>query len=314
MSLRKLLLLLSVIAMLLSFAGCNEGTPGAGFVNDKVVLTANGEDVIHDTYRYFYKNYKADDPTLSDDQLYQMVTKAIASDMAVTLLAQEYEVELTEEELVAVDDYVLSEIENRGERGYFVWLSKNNLTGDLFRHLYTQNLLETKLRQHMMNEAYDIIKSDDASFEADLEKNFMAAKQILIRNDEGDSAESNKALAEQLLEKLTAGEDFDTLMEQHSEDEGADPVYGRYFTYGQTIEEFENAVKELETGEMSGVVESSVGYHIILRCQLDREYIDNNYEDLRYLYQTRCVNEILEKTADSIEFEKVKDFDKISFN
>ena len=83
-----------------------------------------------------------------------------------------------------------------------------------------------------------------------------------------------KALADDLLAQLRAAEDpialFDELMNEHSEDSGlaANPD-GYTTTKGQMVPEFENTALALKDGEISDVVESTYGYHIILRLPLD---------------------------------------------
>ena len=75
-------------------------------------------------------------------------------------------------------------------------------------------------------------------------------------------------LVQSLLERLLAGEDFDTLMAEYGEDPGmVDHPDGYTFTRGLMVSEFEQATLELEIGEISGIVESWHGYHIILRIE-----------------------------------------------
>ena len=89
-----------------------------------------------------------------------------------------------------------------------------------------------------------------------------------------------KADAEKLLETVKAaiaeGEDFAELAKEHSEDLGSAPqggaLHGRnpdlpqgdYFARGDMVQPFEKAAfDELAPGEVSDLVESSFGYHII---------------------------------------------------
>ena len=55
-------------------------------------------------------------------------------------------------------------------------------------------------------------------------------------------------------------------MAEYNEDTGENSYpHGYCFTSGSMVTEFEDACKELEPYEVSGVVESKFGYHIILR-------------------------------------------------
>ena len=77
-------------------------------------------------------------------------------------------------------------------------------------------------------------------------------------------------LAQSLLERLLRGADFDTLMAEYGEDPGmvANP-HGYTFTAGMMVSEFEQGTRELEIGEISGLIRTVHGYHIILRIEPD---------------------------------------------
>ena len=91
--------------------------------------------------------------------------------------------------------------------------------------------------------------------------------------DEATIAEK-KALADDLLAQLRAAEDpialFDQLMNEYSEDTGLESNPDGYTTVkGQMVPAFEETALALKDGEISDVVESDYGYHIILRLPLD---------------------------------------------
>lgn len=86
--------------------------------------------------------------------------------------------------------------------------------------------------------------------------------------------EEKRAAAEAVYEQLIYSEDaaalFDTLMHEHSEDPGL--LYnpdGYDAQPGQMVPEFEQASLALDLWEISEVVESEHGYHIIMRLPLD---------------------------------------------
>ena len=93
---------------------------------------------------------------------------------------------------------------------------------------------------------------------------------------------SQKALIEDLKAQLDAAADpvalFDTLMMEYSEDTGLSSYPDGYVAYqGQMVEEFETAALALNVGEISDVVESLYGYHIIMRTPLDPEEYRADY-------------------------------------
>jgi len=311
---KRIALCLLVFALLLPLYGCSE--VGGGSNNTSKVLSCDGgKKVTYDEYRYYYMNYRQSRPDADEKLLYSLVLADLARDRAITALAKEYDVKLDKEEKKALDDYIQSVIDEQGgEEKYQKYLSEDYLTGDLFRHIYSQKLLEQKLREYMSGEINGIIDSDDKTFEADLNKNFMAAKQVLICNDEGDNVKDNKALADEIYDRYLAGEDFDDLVSEYSEEDIVYQSEGRYFTVDMMLPEYEEAVLSLKEGEVyDGVLETDIGFHIIKRLPLDEEYVDSHYGELRDLYKTRCCNEIIDEWAKKITFDKVKSFSELDF-
>ena len=84
--------------------------------------------------------------------------------------------------------------------------------------------------------------------------------------------------AEDLLKRVRAGEDFATLAKEFSEDPGSRAQGGDlgWFSRGEMVKEFEDAAFALKEGEVSGVVESPFGYHIIKVEEHRRQMNDAN--------------------------------------
>ena len=91
---------------------------------------------------------------------------------------------------------------------------------------------------------------------------------------DAETVAAKRAQAEDLLAQLRASSDpealFDQLMNEHSEDSGlaANPD-GYTATPGEMVPAFEQTAFSLGMGEISDIVESSYGYHIILRLPVD---------------------------------------------
>lgn len=84
-----------------------------------------------------------------------------------------------------------------------------------------------------------------------------------------------KREAEDVLRKLKNGDaDFDALMHAFSEDDSLSEFPNGYtFTLGEMVTAFERTAFSMQPGEMSGVVESELGYHIILVTERFTEYV-----------------------------------------
>jgi parvulin-like peptidyl-prolyl isomerase len=79
-----------------------------------------------------------------------------------------------------------------------------------------------------------------------------------------DDKKAKRAQIEDLLKRARAGEDFAKLAKQYSEDPGSKDNGGEYtFPRGQMMPEFEAAAFSLQTNQISDVVTTTYGYHII---------------------------------------------------
>ncbi len=74
----------------------------------------------------------------------------------------------------------------------------------------------------------------------------------------------DRTLANHILKQIKSGKDFRTLAKEFStcpsKSKGGDLGW---FGPGQMVREFEEAVKKMTTGRISGLVRTKFGYHII---------------------------------------------------
>ncbi len=75
----------------------------------------------------------------------------------------------------------------------------------------------------------------------------------------------DEATAQEVYERLVAGESFQTLLEEYSIDQGVVGNKGNLGTFGRgrMVPEFEDAVFNAEVGDIIGPVQTDFGYHII---------------------------------------------------
>lgn len=105
------------------------------------------------------------------------------------------------------------------------------------------------------------------------------AKETLIPNTKATDAEINayiakhpeldtkqaRTKAEDVLKRARSGEDFSKLAKEFSTDPGSKDKGGDlgWFGHGQMVPEFEKAAFAMQPGQISDIVESQFGYHII---------------------------------------------------
>jgi peptidyl-prolyl cis-trans isomerase D len=100
------------------------------------------------------------------------------------------------------------------------------------------------------------------------------ASHILVSVGQSASEEEKQArleLANEILARADAGEEFATLAQQYSDDPGSRENGGDLgvVARGQMVKPFEDAVFEMSEGDINGPIETQFGYHIIKLTALD---------------------------------------------
>jgi foldase protein PrsA len=168
----------------------------------------------------------------------------------------------------------------------------------------------------------DLIKSNggDKAFSEVLQKYYGLStnqfkeeiyKDRLLRQKVADKFSSDETVnadakqkAEEVLTKVKAGEDFATLAKQYSQDTtAANGGDLGFFSKGKMVPEFEQAAFSLKAGEVSGLVKSVYGYHIIKVTEIKGDQIKASH----ILIKTKDFNTWLE---DAKKAAKVHNFIK----
>ncbi len=127
------------------------------------------------------------------------------------------------------------------------------------------------------------------------------ASHILFKL-EGKDEKAVQAQAEEVLKKAKApGADFAALAKQYSEDESNNTIGGDldYFGRGRMVAEFEQAAFAMKNGEISDLVKTAFGFHII-------KLVDNKPESTRPLAEVRTeIEEQLKWQKAQAEAEKI---------
>lgn len=164
---------------------------------------------------------------------------------------------------------------------------------DTYEQLFKESLYIQKLIAKYVDDGK--IKLDEAQVNADFENTYVKAQHILFMTTDSttgaalseDEIAKKKTLANDVLAKIRAGEDFETLMNEYCEDPGiASAPDGYVFTTGQMVQEFEDAAYALKVNQVSDIVETSYGYHIIKRVpfNMEGEQEQQYMEQIEYNY------------------------------
>ena len=212
-------------------------------------------------------------------------------------------------------DMIIQADSNEERVVHTYWASM--LTKDLLTQLNENSNLYSQLRDLYYGEDSGHFPTD-AEVQAYLdEAGRYRAKHILLATIDLDTREpldeaaiaQKKSTADGLLAQLRAAEDpialFDELMHQYSEDSGLAANPNGYTTSkGEMVAPFEEAALALQNGEISDIVESDLGYHIILRLPMDPD--DYRDETASYFLEKR-----LEEEQHSLGVEAAAALDKL---
>ncbi|HUE77854.1 MAG TPA: peptidylprolyl isomerase [Longimicrobiales bacterium] len=152
---------------------------------------------------------------------------------------------------------------------------------------YIEQRTFLQLREQVVTQ--DTIISDDELREIFAQGNpglRVRARHILVDYPEGATdaqRDSVRALAEDLRRRAEAGEDFATLAQAESDDPGSGQRGGDlgWFGSGEMVGPFEQAAFALQPGEVSDVVETPFGLHVIKVEERESPSFDEMGRDFR---------------------------------
>ena len=243
--------------------------------------------------------------------------------------ANEYGVVLTEEDNEGINQQwndlcaVYGSEENLNEE-----LKNYGVTGQQYRKIVGMLTLCDKFAEQFENLGLVELTSEETA-EDFYNENFLRAKHILFMtvDDSGMPLDSEKITqakgrAQETLEKIRAGIDFEKL-EDLSEDPGSLINVDGYIFYntrrkeaeenpdiirlfqqmgvGVMVEPFEQGTAALDVGEVSDIVESEYGYHIIKRLELSDVEDNGEIIVIQYVLDTMNNNALINQWVAEIE-------------
>lgn len=150
--------------------------------------------------------------------------------------------------------------------------------------LFADNFLANEFLKREIAEKVSISEDDMKSYYDTHKDEFktpetVRARHILVKVAPGASEEDKKKAkekAEGILDKIKSGEDFAKLATELSDDTGSKPKGGDlgFFARGRMVKPFEDTAFSLKPGQISGIVETQFGYHIIKIEEMKEAGID----------------------------------------
>ena len=277
-----------------------------------LLFTANGSEVNADMFKYFVYYYKTEleavygevedwDAELQDGMTYWEYVKHMATEWFLYAGAMRSQmtrlgIELTEEDIDVINGYWNTLCENYGgEEGAAEQLETSYCTKEMYLYIVETNVIMEKCFDYMYGMDGSKVSDEDCA-DKTAEDGYIMVKHILINKDvvedenaaEGEEAAVDEGYkqAESIIFQLDSCEPeelegrFNEIMYSFTKDPGIEAYPDGYlFQEGDMMEEFHAAAVELEIGEYSGIVETSAGYHIILRIPINYDVVPVSYSD-----------------------------------
>lgn len=213
------------------------------------------------------------------DMVREQTENAALSYVLLENVAKEHNITVSDEERTALEEQLAEQIaQSGGEEAFQQSLYEMGLTLDSLNRLRTtdslyQHLLE--LAQDPSSDLYEAPSDDNAYVDHILLTTANTETNEPLSDEE---IAEKKAKAEELLAQLQASSELEQLFTDMADTYGEDP--GRASGKGYLIDpstnfvqEFKDAAFALKPGEISGIVESDYGYHILLRKDLTQEHL-----------------------------------------
>jgi parvulin-like peptidyl-prolyl isomerase len=278
------LLLFSAILSIAFFAKAELVDRIVAIVNSEIILESDFQNLknkIHGSGMIDESLVDSDQETLAKDrsaQLNYLINERLLDsevkrlNLSVTMERVQMEIkEMGKRNNISADE-VLAAVKAQG-------MNVSDYQDFLKNRIERQNLLEQEIISKIR------VTEEDA-FSEYLRKNPNAKSaasefkiaQILFRVKKGTTPESVLARAQEVYNRLKRGEKFETLAEQNSEDPdfSAGGLLGT-FRSGEFSKDIEEAIKKIDVGDVTSVVQTKQGFHIFKL--LDQKSIkDPNFE------------------------------------
>lgn len=278
-------------------------------------VTRGEVDEIADPYLSQYGEDYDTNPDLAE-QVKALRTQALNLLVEQKLMikkAEELKVEPTQEEVDAgVTEYIEGLKQSLGgEDALIKALEDINLTLDEYTAKLNDSIKVNLATNNVTEEIFKDINITDDEIKTYYDEHVDSFKEanvshILIKDEEK---------AKEIRERAANGDDFAALAKEFSEDPGTKEKGGSLgvTTYDTTmyLTEFTEGFKKLKEGEISDLVKSSYGYHIIKITDYKEKSLDEVKESIKTTLENEKKNEIYTSTIEQWKKDfKVKTYEK----
>lgn len=193
-------------------------------------------------------------------------------------MAKEHSVALTDEDKADMESVLAQQMEQSGgEEAFQESLNEMGISRETFDRISSASYLLSHLQALAADPSSDLYEAPSQEENAYVDHILLATRDTATGESlSEEEIEAKRTQAEDLLSQLQGAEDTEDLFNQLVEEYGEDPgraAEAGYLVNPQTnfVPEFLDATFALQPGEISGIVESEHGFHILLRKELTED-------------------------------------------
>jgi parvulin-like peptidyl-prolyl isomerase len=245
------------------------GCQGNG--TSKTLATVDGIKITYGEFRgYFVKelNVLPDKSSLSPEDIEHLkeeVLNALIREKVMLLRAQELSLSVSDEELMKKIEEIK---ENYSDKGFEKILAAQKVNYRTWQKELRKRMALEKLIASDVNSTVTVTEQEARAYYKNYKKMYSPGKrvhaaQIIVRE---------KEKAEAILNRLKKGDDFGKVAKEESI--GPESVKGGdlgFVSLGVLPEEIDDALFSLKTDEISSVIKSPYGYHIVKIIEREAE-------------------------------------------
>lgn len=269
--------------------------------NKIIVITEEFEVSTGEVIQVIHTNFgpRADDLKKMEStrvkQIIELNAEKLAEQKLVINAAEEKGISISDSQLDSLIQVQYKQV--GGEEVFLNYLKKKGISIEYVRKDIVNAYLMQKYMEYVLNEEAPVSEKDlEDKYRQMIQKDRTASVQHILLMTKGKSAAEKEKIYKEVKKIHTRaknGEDFGELAKTYSEDPGSKNKGGLYedFERGAMVKPFEDAAFSVPVGEISEIVETQYGYHILK--VVDRKKESRTFEEVKpdLVKQLRKTNE-----------------------
>jgi peptidyl-prolyl cis-trans isomerase SurA len=289
--------IITVLAAFTALAGAAVVDRIVVVVNNEIITQREVDIMLAPVYGQYRNMYKGEELIKMLEDVREKILKQLIEDRLIFSEAKKLNITIEEKEV----DVKIDEMRNRvgSERELENMLNEQNLTLNELRARYKEKIMIRKLVDQKVGAKIIITPLEVKNYYNDNKDSFMQPEELKLKTilikpkkEQGGDAGSLQLIRD-LMKRLKEGCGFEELAKEYSDAPGAGEggLMG-YVKKGDLMPQIEDIVFNLKEGEITGIIQSPLGYHIFKvdekRIRRMRELAEVRQDIEEFLYREKA--------------------------